>query len=224
MRKVGRNAAVAAGALVAGFALAGCAGGAAPQLPSNAPEVNVPPPVSGGDGNAAVPPAPPDEETSASNAPGAPQDDGAGEQPAPDPGPQNCTANVLSVQFEAGDSGMGHTNGDLRFTNRGEQPCTLQGSPGVSFVAGTDGQQVGQPAERAPKSSGKLITLQPGSSVTSPLSIVNPGMFDPAECKPVQARGLRIYAPGDTESVFVDKAQDACSTPPEPQLTVDVIR
>lgn len=221
MRTAVMNAARVAGVLIAGFALAGCGGQQPPAAPPAGTEVQVPAPVPGAEDQVSTSPA-----QAAPSSPGtstAPTTT-TSEEPPQSPSPDNCTAEQLALRLGSGDSGMGHSNSELRFTNRGDHACTLQGSPGVSFVAGTDGHQVGEPAERAPKSTGKLITLQPGDTASAPLSIVNPGMFDPAECKPVEVRGLRVYAPGDTASMFVDKPGSACSTPPEPQLTVNVVR
>jgi hypothetical protein len=51
----------------------------------------------------------------------------------------------------------------LVFTNTGGRSCTIQGFPGVSFVTGDDGHQVGEAAMRVdPK--GPPVTLKPGDT------------------------------------------------------------
>ncbi|MBQ6644095.1 MAG: DUF4232 domain-containing protein [Saccharopolyspora sp.] len=219
---IGRTA-MMTGVLAAGFALAGCG------APPDGGQVDIPAavPNPGAQQSPAPPPgttAPPSDPASGGEAPTSAEQQAGGSQPEAPAKPDNCTAGELEVSLSRGDSGMGHTNSDLRFTNNGERACTLQGSPGVSFVAGDSGQQIGEPAERAPKSEGQLITLQPGESASSPLSIAKSGMYSPDECRPQAVRGLRIYAPGDTASMFVEHEQQACSTPPQPQLTVEVVR
>jgi hypothetical protein len=40
---------------------------------------------------------------------------------------------------------------------------------------------------------------------------------------PVQVRGLRVYAPGDIASMFVDAPQQACSALGEPTMSVGAV-
>lgn len=139
-------------------------------------------------------------------------------------GPRFCKAADLKVTLAEGNgAGMSKDNVNLRFTNKSGLSCALQGSPGVSFVAGDDGHQVGDPATRQPKSQGKAHTLTPGTSVQSSLTIVNSGVYTPSDCKQVEVKGLRIYAPGDTASMFLPMPDQACSATGYPQLSVDAV-
>jgi hypothetical protein len=139
-------------------------------------------------------------------------------------GPKICKAGDLSLAIVAGDgAGMNQNRVNLQFTNKSSENCALQGSPGVSFVTGDSGQQVGVPATREEKSKGTLVTISPGSNAKAPLTIVNAGVFDPAQCAATDARGLRVYAPDDTASMFVDAPQQACTTLDRPQLSVGVV-
>lgn len=113
-----------------------------------------------------------------------------------------CLSGNLNVTAGSGNAGAGHSFIPIVFTNKGSAPCTIAAYPGVSFVAGDDGHQVGDPATRESAST-PAVTLQPGQSASAALSITNVGLYDPAQCKPVPVRGLRVYPPNNTAAVFV---------------------
>jgi len=97
----------------------------------------------------------------------------------------------------------------LQFRNTGSASCTLDGYPGVSWVAGDDGHQVGAAAQRQTDNSGsaeQTITLAPGALASAPLNIVDASVIPPTECKPVPVRGLRVYPPGQTAALFLPLA------------------
>jgi hypothetical protein len=107
----------------------------------------------------------------------------------------------------------------LVFTNTGRRTCTIQGFPGVSFVAGHDGLEVGDPAVRNGV-KGPAVRLRPGSSAAAPLGFTNLGALDPAQCKPTAVRGLRVYPRTTPKAEFVPFATTACAgNPPSPRLT-----
>ncbi|MFI9385694.1 DUF4232 domain-containing protein [Kutzneria sp. NPDC052558] len=118
-----------------------------------------------------------------------------------------CISNNLKVTVGDGNAGAGHEFLPIVFTNAGAKPCTIAAYPGVSFVAGDDGHQVGDPATREPASA-PTITLQPGQAASAALSIANVGVYDPAQCKPVSVRGLRVYPPNNTAALFVPLSGD----------------
>lgn len=150
-----------------------------------------------------------------------PQDSTTGQPQAA--GPPECKAADLTLSTAEGSgAGMSHLGIVLRFVNKSQRTCTLQGSPGVSFV-GADGQQIGEPATRAPRSSGKQVVLRPTAGIDSQLLITSPGPFDPAECKPVQVNGFRVYAPNDTAAMFVSSPQQTCSGLGRTLLQVGVV-
>lgn len=99
----------------------------------------------------------------------------------------------------------------------------LQGSPGVSFVTGADGRQLGEPATRAPRSSGKVVVLEPKRGADAALLVTSTGPYPREECKPVRAAGLRIYAPNDTAAMFTPFDQETCSAAGKVMLQVGVI-
>ena len=164
----------------------------------------------------------------ASKVPGAqPPVDGTakgGEKPAPDSDPNECKVADLKLTLTRGDAAAGTVYKELKFTNKGSRTCTIQGFPGVSYVAGADGHQVGPAAFREGK-KGPAISLTPGKTVLAPVGFVQVGNYDPAACKPTSVRGLRVYPPHEYDSMFVPAPGTGCAgTPPGNQLTVQTIR
>ena len=123
--------------------------------------------------------------------------------PAPTdaPGAQTCTVNELSVQLGAPDSGAGTTVVPIIFKNTGGRTCQIEGYPGVSFVGGGNGTQIGAPASRDASVAITFHELKPGDSVQSPLRITQAGNYD--TCGTETADGLRIYPPHSYDAVFV---------------------
>jgi hypothetical protein len=112
----------------------------------------------------------------------------------------------------------------LVFTNTGDRTCVVQGFPGVSFVTGDDGHQVGAAAERV-GGKGPPVTLKPGAAATSPVGFVNTGNFEPETCQPTAVRGLRVYPPHERRSEFVPFETTACAGDlPGGQLTVRTVQ
>jgi hypothetical protein len=118
-----------------------------------------------------------------------------------------CTSADLKVSLGGGaGAGMSQNHVGLQLRNIGSSSCTLYGYPGVSWVAGADGHQVGAAAVRQPDSTGgaeKTVTLAPGALASAPLDIVDAGVLSKSECKPVPVRGLRIYPPGQKAALFL---------------------
>jgi hypothetical protein len=113
----------------------------------------------------------------------------------------------------------------LLLTNIGKRTCELVGYPGVSYVAGDDGHQVGPAAEMdGPRNP--QVNLAPGKAASAQLRMPNVRNFDEAACKPVAVRGVRVYPPGDTASLFVpfDGGEGCSINPPGPQLFVQAVR
>lgn len=142
-----------------------------------------------------------------------------------DSAPQLCHVANLTVTAKYVDAGAGSQHLGLQFINTGNSSCEIQGFPGVSYVGGDDGHQVGRAAARA-GDKGSAITLTPGALAWAPLSLPHAENFDPADCQPERARGLRIYPPQEYESLFVPLEETACANPdlPGEQLTVQTIQ
>jgi hypothetical protein len=94
----------------------------------------------------------------------------------------------------------------LQLQNIGSSSCTVYGYPGVSWVAGADGHQVGAAAQRQSDNSGsaeQTVTLAPGALASAPLDMVDAAVIPSSECKPVAVLGLRVYPPGETTALFL---------------------
>jgi hypothetical protein len=136
-----------------------------------------------------------------------------------------CTTAELRGSLGTGDAGAGSVFRPLLLTNTGSRTCELVGFPGVSYVAGDDGHQVGPAAEMdGPRTA--QVNLAPGKAASAPLRLVNVRNFDEAACRPVAVRGVRVYPPGDTASLFVpfDGGEGCSANPPQPQLFVQAVR
>jgi hypothetical protein len=124
--------------------------------------------------------------------------------------PPNCPTASLRVTLGEGDAGAGSTYRPLVFTNTGGTTCQLRGFPGVSYVAGDDGHQIGPAASMSGERGGE-VRLGPGGSAAAQLQLVNVQNFDAATCRPTPVRGLRVYPPGDTQSAFVPFETTGCA-------------
>jgi Protein of unknown function (DUF4232) len=134
-----------------------------------------------------------------------------------------CTTGELSVSLGQGDAAAGSVYRPLIFTNTSSHTCELRGFPGVSYVAGDDGHQVG-PAAAMSGERGAQVPIAPGATARAQLQLVNVQNFDTAACHPVPVRGLRVYPPGDTAALFVPMDGTGCSNdPPGDQLSVQTI-
>ncbi len=128
-----------------------------------------------------------------------------------------CTSAHLQASIGGGaGAGMSQDHTGLQLRNTGPAACTLDGYPGVSWVAGAEGQQVGAAATRQADNSGsaeKTVTLTPGAVASAPLDIVEgDGGLPASQCKPVPVRGLRVYPPGERAALFISMPTAAGSS------------
>ena len=138
-------------------------------------------------------------------------------------GTPRCHSADLSVKPGSGEGAAGSRFLALVFTNTSGHTCTLYGYPGVSWVAGDDGHQVNEPFQRQRAGQKKTITVQAGGVAHATLQTHDVGFFDAATCKPVPVRGLRIYPPDETRSIFVALPGKACSAKAVNEGIVSVI-
>jgi hypothetical protein len=144
--------------------------------------------------------------------------------PAPAADPGLCKSANLKLSFGAEEGAAGTIYRKLVFTNTGSAQCTIQGFPGVSYVAGDDGHQVGPAAVRV-GSKGEPIGLAPGASAAADVGFTEVRNYDGAVCKPTPVRGLRVYPPQETASMFIALAGTGCAgNPPGQQLSVRTIQ
>lgn len=108
-----------------------------------------------------------------------------------------CNADELQLSvIPSRDSGAGSLAYDILFKNSGGRVCALGGYPGVSLV-NANGNQVGEPAERASGYKEELLTLVPGRSVKAVLRVAQSSNYGAGICKD-GATKLRVYPPNDT--------------------------
>ena len=138
-------------------------------------------------------------------------------------GVPNCGADELRGSLGPAEGAAGSVYVPLVLTNVGGRTCELRGFPGVSYVAGDDGHQVGPAAAMSGPRGGEVV-LRPGAAAAAQLQLVNVANFDAAVCRPTPVRGLRVYPPGDTTSLYVERAGTGCAgAPPGNQLSVQTL-
>ncbi|HKS48125.1 MAG TPA: DUF4232 domain-containing protein [Amycolatopsis sp.] len=135
-----------------------------------------------------------------------------------------CKSSDLKLSVGRGDAAAGTMYRPVVFTNTSDHSCVIQGFPGVSYVGGADGHQVG-PAAFRDGGKGAAITLAKGETAYAMVGFVNVGNYDPVTCQPQPVRGLRVYPPQETASQFVDLPTTGCGSDQIPgnQLTVKTI-
>jgi hypothetical protein len=114
----------------------------------------------------------------------------------------SCATTALRVSLGSGQGAAGSTYVNLLFTNTGSTTCTMAGFPGVSYVTGPGGTQIGQAAQRS-GSSGTPVNLAPGAVASATLRQVNVQNYPAADCTPTPAAGLLVYPPGQITAAYV---------------------
>jgi Protein of unknown function (DUF4232) len=138
-------------------------------------------------------------------------------------GVPNCGTDELRGSLGPAEGAAGSVYVPLVLTNIGGRTCELRGFPGVSYVAGADGHQVGPAAAMSGPRRGEVV-LKAGAAAAAQLQLVNVANFDAGVCRPTPVRGLRVYPPGDTTSLFVEGAGTGCAgAPPGNQLSVQTL-
>jgi hypothetical protein len=140
--------------------------------------------------------------------------------------PARCRTAELAGALGPSDAGAGSVYLTIVFTNTGGRTCVLQGFPGVSYVTGDNGAQVGAPAART-GAAGPVVSLAPGAKASAKLQAVNVHNFDEAACGYTPVRGLRVYPPDETAAMFLPSETTGCAlTPPAPnqQLMVQPVQ
>ena len=118
------------------------------------------------------------------------------------PGVPECTAANLRLALRFDGVAAGSSYQDLVFTTSGGTGCVIVGFPGVSYVTGDDGRQVGAAAVRVGP-AGAPVVLAPDGSAYATVQQANSGNYDPATCQPIPALGLRVYPPDDRAAMYV---------------------
>src|SRR6185369_14311126 len=130
------------------------------------------------------------------------------------PGPSRpgaCPTSALHLSIGTGNGAAGSIYYPLVFTNTSGEACTLFGFPGVSFVTGIGGSQIGHAATRNSDAPRQSVTLAPGGVAHATLQVVQALNFPPAKCQLTTAHWLKIYPPNQTEPVFLNFTSKTCA-------------
>jgi len=121
-------------------------------------------------------------------------------------GPPGCLTSALQVKLGVAQGTAGTIYQVVDLTNISSSTCSLYGYPGVSFVSGIGGSQIGHPATRNPVTAARRVTLAPGQVGNFLLAVTDAG----AVCKPVTVHWLKIYPPGETAALYLSYTTQAC--------------
>jgi Protein of unknown function (DUF4232) len=183
------------------------------------------PSSAGGDSSPAQSASPP----AATTAPPATTPSPAASAAATGGGPAACATSALKVTVLTvpGSGTAGTEHFPIDFTNVSRESCNLFGYPGVSFVTGPGGRQIGAAAARQPVNPPAEVVLAPGATAYATLSIEDPGAYSPSACHQVTAHWLRVYPPNQTAPVTVGFSTAVCQSLPASlgkQLAVAVVQ
>ena len=139
-----------------------------------------------------------------------------------------CDPSTLQVTVNASQAGgaAGSMYYPVDFTNTASSACGLYGYPGMSFVTAGNGggRQIGAAAQENPVFGKVPVRLAAGGTAHAWLQVAQAANYPAATCQPVKAYWLRVFAPGETQPLYVNHAFDACSSPSAPLLTVMPVR
>lgn len=134
-----------------------------------------------------------------------------------------CSPATLELGLGPAHGAAGSVDQTLRFTNVGDGACAMVGFPGVSYVRGDAGNQVGAPAQRTgPTDSG--VVLQPGETGHADVSYTTVENYPDDECDPTHVRGVRVYPPNDTSAMYVPRPGTGCADPGVNHLQVRAVQ
>jgi hypothetical protein len=124
----------------------------------------------------------------------------------------SCVTADLTITLGSPNGTAGAIHYVLTYRNAGTSTCTLFGYPGVSFLA-AGGSQIGVPAQRTSGIGVTAVTLAPGASGYSSVSVTDPGI--PPCSSQGTATQVRVYPPGETHATLVAASGGiaVCSSP-----------
>ncbi len=142
------------------------------------------------------------------------------------PGPSgsaSCQTSSLRAVLGPAQGTAGSAYQVVKLANTSSARCTLYGFPGVSFVSGIGGSQVGKAAARDRTTPRKIVTLAPGQSGSFVLRIVDTGTLPASMCAPVTVHWLKIFPPANTAALYLSYTARACSNETAPVLSTRVV-
>ena len=150
-------------------------------------------------------------------------------QTAPRMPASQCPVSALRVTVSGirGGAAAGTNYVPLDFTNISSHSCEMYGFPGVSFVTGHPGTQIGDAASRVTTFGSETVTLASGGTAHSWLGIADAGNFPASACRPVTAHWLKAYPPDQFAALYASFTTTVCSkkiTGGSTPLTVTPVR
>jgi hypothetical protein len=124
-----------------------------------------------------------------------------------------CPTSALraTVNKTRGGAAAGTSYVALDFTNTSSHSCDMYGFPGVSFVTGNPGSQIGAAASRQTTFGPQTVRLASGATAHAWLGLVDVGNFSPSACGPVTAHWLKIYPPDQFTALHTRFTAQVCS-------------
>jgi Protein of unknown function (DUF4232) len=123
-----------------------------------------------------------------------------------------CATSALSVTMGQGNGAAGSEFIPIVFTNTSGSPCSLFGYPGVSFVTGVNGSQVGAAAHRDSTTPAQLVNLAAGGVAHATLQVVDAENFPLKACKLTSVHTLKVFPPGQTAALYVSLPAQTCAS------------
>jgi hypothetical protein len=191
--------------------------GASPTAPSAPTRSPVPSPSPAASTSSASPVS-----TVAPALPASPGSPGAPAKPG-SVGPPGCLTSALRATLGAAQGTAGSAYQVIVLANISGKTCALYGYPGVSFVTGVGGSQIGKDAARDRTTAPKVVTLAPGQSGSFALRVVDAAALPTASCDPVTAKWLKIFPPENTAALYVGYTARACASKTATILTTRAV-
>jgi hypothetical protein len=147
-------------------------------------------------------------------------------KPVPNTSLAACdTANLsVSLKSNTGGGAAGSTYIPIEFTNTSDAACALYGFPGVSFVTGQNGSQIGAPAKRSGSFSDVTVTVASHATAHAGLQVAEAGNYPASSCHAVSAHFLKVYPPGNLDPAYVSYSDQTCSSAKVATMTIDPVR
>jgi hypothetical protein len=150
--------------------------------------------------------------------------------PPSTPSAPTCSTADLSgtVNSSQGGAAAGSAYYPLNLTNTSKSSCYLYGYPGVSFVTGPSGSQIGEPASRNPAIAPRTVIVPPGGTAHVTVQVVDALNYSKSDCKPVTAHWLKVFPPGQFTALYIKFTATTCSVKLPSKLgvplTVDAVK
>jgi hypothetical protein len=124
----------------------------------------------------------------------------------------NCRTAQLALSIGRSEGAAGTIYYPIVFRNTSGSTCALRGYPGVSSVGGDDGHQIGKSARRQSARRARTVVLRPGAAGSATYGQAQALNYPKARCRPVSARGLRVYPPNAFAARYLPLKHLACSS------------